>query len=273
MAKEREYVLGHSEAELARLVSQSSFFGDLTEDLLRRAGVGTGMRVLDVGCGAGDVSFLVRSLVGPEGSVHGVDLAGVAVSAARGRAEAAEAENVTFETADVTKLQTTERFDAVVGRLILLYLSDPVATVRSLARLIRPGGVIIFQEFDLTTARSVPEVPLFEAHMELVRKAFGGAGATVDMGTALYPILRAAGLQNVMMIGHTRIEAGPASQSYEQLAGIARTLLPVMERLGLGTAATLELDTFADRLRAAVVERDAVIYAPRLVGAWARMAG
>src|SRR4051794_11356552 len=175
MAKEQEYVLGHSEAELARLVSQSSFFGDLTEDLLRRAGVGSGMRVLDVGCGAGDVSFLARSLVGAGGSVHGVDLSEAAVATARERAAAAEAENVTFEKADLRSLETAERFDAIVGRLILLYLGDPLSAVRSLARLLQPGGVIIFQEFDLTTARSVPEVPLFEEYMDLVRQAFGGA--------------------------------------------------------------------------------------------------
>ena len=270
MARQREYVLGHSEAELARLASQASFFGDLTEDVLRRAGVGAGMDVLDVGCGAGDGSFLARSLVGPSGSVHGVDLSDVAVSAARARAEGAGAQNVTFETADLTKLRTSERFDAIVGRLVLLYLADPVSAVRSLARLLRPGGVIVFQEFDLSTARSVPEIPLFEAHMGVVREAFRRAGAMVDMGTALYPIFRSAGLQDVMMIGHTRIEAGPASGAYEQLAGIARTLLPVIERFGLGTAASLDLDTFVQRLRAEVCERDAVIFAPRLVGVWAR---
>ena len=67
------YILGHDPGELDRLIAQARFFGDLTEEVLRRAGVGPGMRVLDVGCGTGDVSFLAARLVGPTGSVLGVD--------------------------------------------------------------------------------------------------------------------------------------------------------------------------------------------------------
>ena len=64
-----DYVLGHSEDELKRLIDQARFFGDLTAQVLHLAGLGPGMRVLDVGCGAGDVSFLAASIVGPQGVV------------------------------------------------------------------------------------------------------------------------------------------------------------------------------------------------------------
>ncbi|MEO7156385.1 MAG: hypothetical protein ABI039_02415, partial [Vicinamibacterales bacterium] len=60
-----EYVLGHAADELDRLIKQAAFFGDLTEHTLKLAGLAPGMRVLDLGCGAGDVSFLAASLVGP----------------------------------------------------------------------------------------------------------------------------------------------------------------------------------------------------------------
>ncbi|HEV7765520.1 MAG TPA: methyltransferase, partial [Thermoanaerobaculia bacterium] len=53
-----EYVLGHSASELRRLIEQAAFFGELTEDLFRRADLRHGMSVLDVGCGVGDVAFL-----------------------------------------------------------------------------------------------------------------------------------------------------------------------------------------------------------------------
>jgi ubiquinone/menaquinone biosynthesis C-methylase UbiE len=65
--------LGHSESELQRLLNQSHFYGELTEEVLKRAGIAKGMHILDVGCGAGDVSFLAASIVGPAGSVLGVD--------------------------------------------------------------------------------------------------------------------------------------------------------------------------------------------------------
>src|SRR5512134_2642562 len=101
-----EYVLGHSAAELRRLIEQAAFFGDLTADLFRRAELRTGMSVLDVGCGVGDVAFLAASIVGPTGSVLGIDRAAEAVAVARQRAGVAATDNVTFEVADAASFQT-----------------------------------------------------------------------------------------------------------------------------------------------------------------------
>jgi hypothetical protein len=65
--QQARYILGHDRDELDRLIYQARFFGGLTEEVLRRAGLAPGMRVLDVGCGTGDVSFLAARLVGPTG--------------------------------------------------------------------------------------------------------------------------------------------------------------------------------------------------------------
>ena len=58
------YVLGHSDRELDRLTTQARMFEPFTRQLLLQAGICPGMRVLDVGCGSGDVSFLAAGLVG-----------------------------------------------------------------------------------------------------------------------------------------------------------------------------------------------------------------
>jgi hypothetical protein len=70
---ETTYVLGHSPAEMRRLENQGTMLRPITERLLRNAGIDAGMRVLDLGCGAGDVSMLAAELVGPEGSIVGID--------------------------------------------------------------------------------------------------------------------------------------------------------------------------------------------------------
>jgi SAM-dependent methyltransferase len=80
------YVLGHSDIELRRLAMQSAFWGELTEEIFRRAGIGVGMHVLDIGSGAGDVAFLAAKLVGPSGSVLGIDRSESAVKRASARA-------------------------------------------------------------------------------------------------------------------------------------------------------------------------------------------
>ena len=59
---------------------------DLTEDVLRRAGIGPGVRVLDIGCGVGDVSLLAGKLVGPTGLVLGVDRSADSIDIAQRRA-------------------------------------------------------------------------------------------------------------------------------------------------------------------------------------------
>src|SRR5690606_4206862 len=83
------YALGYSEHEFRRLEMQSRIIGDLTEDVLQRAGIRKGMRVLDLGCGVGDVSLLAAWLVGPSGFVLGVDRSADALAAARRRAREA----------------------------------------------------------------------------------------------------------------------------------------------------------------------------------------
>jgi ubiquinone/menaquinone biosynthesis C-methylase UbiE len=72
--QERNYPLGYTNAEFERLQSQSLFFPNLTQDLLHRAGIASGMHVLDIGSGVGDVSLLAGELVGPSGRVLGMGI-------------------------------------------------------------------------------------------------------------------------------------------------------------------------------------------------------
>ena len=80
------YVLGHADVEVQRLLLQGRLYNDYTEHALRLAGLRPGMRVLDVGCGPGDVSLIAARLVGPTGAVLGVDAAPEMIELARTRA-------------------------------------------------------------------------------------------------------------------------------------------------------------------------------------------
>ena len=129
-------------AELDRLIKQAAFFGDLTAHTLKLAGLGPGMRVLDLGCGAGDVSLLAASIVGPSGSVTGVDMSADTVKATQApHRQARRSSNVTIEAGDITKLPYAGEFDAVIGRLIVLYLGDPVAGMKAFRGYVKPGGL------------------------------------------------------------------------------------------------------------------------------------
>ena len=264
------YVLGHGSDEHRRLMLQSRFVGDLTETVFMRAGLAPGMSVLDIGCGAGDVSFLAAAFVGPTGKVLGIDQSPESVALATERAKSAGLTNVRFEVGVLENLQQSGPFDALVGRLILLYLKDPAAILKKLAELVRPGGLIIFQEMEMATARSVPDVPLWASCGKWIVEAFKRAGVETMMGSRLYSIYKQAGLGEPQMLVGGRVEGSPQSEIYEWLAQTVRSLLPMIEKTGVATKDEVGIDTLADRLRKEVADKGAVVHSPLFVGAWAR---
>src|SRR5262245_61059248 len=124
------YPLGHSERELERLAVQARDLAAHTTVLFRRAGISAGHRVLDRGCGAGDVSFIAAEIVGPGGNVVGIDRSPAAVDLARERERSVGQLNLTFKVGDAAKLAIAGEFDVIVGRLVLMYLPDPVKALR-----------------------------------------------------------------------------------------------------------------------------------------------
>jgi cyclopropane fatty-acyl-phospholipid synthase-like methyltransferase len=127
------YAMGHSEGERRRLVEQAAIYAPSTRHLFADAGIRPGHRVLDAGCGVGDVSLLAASVVGPGGSVVGVDADAEALAVAEARAAQAGLGHVRFVQADLRDVSFEQPFDAVVGRFVLMYLGDPAEGVRRCA--------------------------------------------------------------------------------------------------------------------------------------------
>jgi ubiquinone/menaquinone biosynthesis C-methylase UbiE len=268
----RAYVLGHSELELQRLERQGDIFAEETEATLRFAGLKPGDRVLDVGCGVGDVSLIAARIVGPTGVVLGIDRAEGALDYARRRAEAIGYDWVSFETDDLNDLDARETYDALTGRFILMYLSEPGVALANLARLVRPGGAIAFLEFDIDQSAAIPELPLFSRCVRWITETYRRVGIEPNMGSALYKTFRAAGLKPEIR-GTTRLQGSSETVAFDFAAETIRSLLPRMQALGVASEAEIELDTLVRRLQEAARPADNCIVLPRLVGAWARKPG
>lgn len=267
---ERPYALGHSTQELDRLIHQARFWGDLTEHVMHLAGLKPGMRVLDVGCGAGDVSFLAARLVGPEGAVIGVDKSPEATALASQRAQAAGLTNVHFITQDLSTLTIDEPVDALIGRLVLMYFADPAVILRRLTRFVKPGGLVVFHEIDTSNSRSEPVCELLTTAVKWIEQTLTRAGADTKMGSKLARVFQEAGLPRPQMIQGARVENGPDSEAYNVVTQLTRTLLPLMERTGIATAADVEIDLLADRMREEAVALNATWISPAYIGAWTR---
>ncbi|HEV2378622.1 MAG TPA: class I SAM-dependent methyltransferase [Terriglobia bacterium] len=274
--QKREYALGHSNQELDRLAIQAKLLEPFTRRVFEQAGLAAGMSVLDVGSGAGDVAFLVREMVGPEGKVIGTDRAPEALQRARERAAALGYSNVTFVQGDPVEMPADQLFDAVVGRFVLMYYPSPAEALRGLARHVGPGGILAFQESDNNGARTFPPIPLFHRFFEITVRTHELSGSDPRMALKLYPAFIAGGLPapsmeaNVGIMGSQDPYFEPLSQFFVQSL---RSLMPAILKHGLATEQELDLDTYAQRLVAAFREGGGILISPPFVGAWTRKPG
>jgi ubiquinone/menaquinone biosynthesis C-methylase UbiE len=265
----RPYALGYSDGEFKRLEMQASLIRDLTENILRRAGVDRGMRVLDIGCGIGDVSLLAGEIVGPAGFVLGIDRSADAIAVAERRAASfGQSHWVHFAATELEEFSTSETFDALVGRLILMYLPDPTATLRQLIKHLRSGGIVAFQEMAIPLGRTVPEGSLFRQCLDWIVATFERAGFETDMGGKLFVTFLEAGLPAPQILAANHAGGGPDSPVYGYVAETVRSLLPMTERLGIATADQIQIDTLVERLRHETVQQRACVLLPPLIGAW-----
>jgi SAM-dependent methyltransferase len=269
-----EYVLGHSAHELGRLSAQARLYAPFIVSFLRAAGIAAGMRVLDVGCGGGDVSMLVSRLVGRAGAVVGIDRSATAIETADRRAKDLSAQNMRFLVADASapdaELAAEGPFDAAIGRSVLEFVPDPAGMLRTVATLVRPGGVVAFQEADWSGCRARPEVPTLNRCVSWGIEALQRAGADPYVGLKLHTIFTAAGLPPPELYLQAVAGAGPAHPLYAHIAGLMRTLLPTIDSLGAAGASEVDVETLEQRLGDEVVAAGATIVWVSLIGAASR---
>jgi ubiquinone/menaquinone biosynthesis C-methylase UbiE len=266
------YMMGRSEAETRRLIAQSRLYGSFTRRLLQEAGIAKGMRVLDVGSGAGDLALMAAEMVGPEGRVLGVDQNPEVLKTARTRAQAAGATNATFLEGNIPDaVEEEEGFDAVVGRLVLRYQPDPVEVLGKLIRKVRPGGIVAFQDFDQTPRSRVahPSMPHWERLFEWMTAVAQMAPVDEQMGYKLFDTYLKAGLPAPKIEVNSPVGGGPNWEGYEYAAESLRSMMPLVLKFGIATAEEVEIETLAERLRAESVVYQGVVKPPEMVSAWA----
>jgi cyclopropane fatty-acyl-phospholipid synthase-like methyltransferase len=263
-----QYGSGIGEDELARLEAQGAAMAPATRMIFAQAGIRPGMRVLDLGCGAGDVSFVAADLVGSGGSVVGVDRSSEALARARLRAAQRGLAQVRFVQGDLQDPAPGGPFDAIVERLVLMWAPDPAALLRRQATVLRPGGLVVPVEVDVSTMRWLPETPFATQVRSWLVEAFAKAGICT-LGPRLRTIVQEAGLRPLGTIG-IQPHFGPGDP-----VGIAavveniRIAAPLIVGTGVATAEEIGLETFEQRLRDEQQRTQAVSATPMLLSTWA----
>jgi SAM-dependent methyltransferase len=263
------YLLGSTSTEHERLIRQAAIFDPISERLFREAGIGPGQRILDIGSGLGDVSMLIARLVGPSGQVVGVDNDASSIARAKERVAKAGFQNVSFTKSDVGQIPRGESFDLIVGRLILEFLPDPGAVVKSLVGLLRPGGILAIQDgWWGPLLQLSADLPIRSKCATLIYQAFQSSGANMDMERVLYRTFQGAGLAAPTM--KLEVPAGGDSHLSRWIYDLFYSLVPRMRQHNLAIDEVGDISTLQERLDAELAAAGMFCTTIGLVGAWSR---
>ena len=152
------------------------------------------MRVLDVGSGCGDLSFLAADLVSSHGYVIGVDRSPAAVERAKTRAIRRNIHNLSFAVGDPASMHFDRPFDAIIGRFVLMYQDDPATSPRNMTRHLREGGLVAFK--NLTRLDAAPGQPFlfFDEAARWLAEGLRSSGARPELGLEMHSLFVDCGL-------------------------------------------------------------------------------
>ena len=191
-----DYIMGRTSAEYQRLRAQAKLWEEATKRVLLKAGVHAGMSCLDVGCGPGEVMRLMGEIVGPEGSVTGVDVDGNIGREALDVLRATASGQYTFHEIDV---ESSDRvpgspFDVTFARITLVHLKEPVAFLRKMMAWTKPGGIVAVQEHDFDSWGAYPKMHEMVEAIQTFRTVAEKAGLDTRLGFKLPTYFIEAGL-------------------------------------------------------------------------------
>jgi len=263
------YALGYTNSEHDRLIRQAARIEPTLERLFREAGIGPGQRVLDLGSGVGDVAMLAARLVGPSGEVMGIERDPSSIAVAKARSAEAGFRNISFTQTDASQIVSDRLFDAAIGRFILMFLPDPASVLRSLSRLVRPGGVLAFQEPSwapfLTRAATLP---LWSGVVSSIHETFLRSGVNPEMGPDLYRIFQEIGMPAPAML--MEIPLGSDAGFTRVVCEVLASLRPLAQQHDVSLDALGDFATLPDRVQAEIAASGTFVSWVPLVGAWVR---
>jgi SAM-dependent methyltransferase len=244
----------------------------MTRRFITEAGVAPGMRVIEIGCGSGEVTEVLAALVGPTGFVAAIDKDIGALALARQRIAGLGISHVQFLAAgvdaDLSPLDGLQRqsFDVLAGRRVLMYLRDPASVIRRFSEWLHSGGLVVFEESDSTMipARLSP-LPARDTVTGWLKRMLAAEGVDPSMGFHLPATLAAAGLEFERVRAEAVIQGQGTQYPLPELLKLLRQRM-----VAAGIATEDEVDSLMARLDTETLGPTSVYVSDISFCAWAR---
>jgi len=261
-----EYVLATGVKALGRLLMLDDIYAPAGKRGLLKAGLKPGMRVADFGCGVGAMTRNLARMVGPDGCATGIDLHEAQLVEAGSLCAACDLTNVSFWKADAcdTKLPDNS-FDLVYCRFLLIHVPDPVACLREMKRVLKPGGIVFAEDGDLLSGGGSPASAL-DHFGGLFERLGPRKGVDYRLGRDLYHLVKRAGFEDV----ETDIYQ-PAYSKGKERGFLKWSIEEAGEGfVGAGLVTRSELDRTLNQMQAASENPDILVLMPRMSQVWGR---
>src|SRR5262245_44785064 len=188
------YILATGGKDVKRLRLLHEVYGPGTEALFHRVGLREGLRVVEIGCGSGNIACWVAQQVGPSGSVIGIDVSPQQIEVARKQAQRRDLRNIDFHVADAYAPRLPEgSFDLVYCRLVLSHLTRPAAALAAMRSLTRPGGLVVCEEIDIGCWLCDPPATAMTRFFALNGALGERLGEDFCLGASLHRLFREVG--------------------------------------------------------------------------------
>jgi SAM-dependent methyltransferase len=259
------YVLATGEAAAYRLRILHALYGPGSRRVLLEAGLRRGMRVADLGCGVGLVTALLAELVGPEGHVVGVDASAAQLAQARERMPLGGTNIGLVEASATDTGLPPASFDLVYCRFLLLHLPEPERALREMWALLKPNGILVCEDGDLTSAGSEPPSAL-DAFADLWGRLGPARGVDYTLGRRLFHLVQAAGFPAPEITFNQPVLARGETKRFLELS--VAEAGPAFVEAGLIPAG--ELETTLAEMRRLNADETVLAVMPRMAQVWAR---
>jgi SAM-dependent methyltransferase len=261
-----DYVLATGARAVGRLLMLDDIYAPSGKRGLARAGLKPGMHVADFGCGVGAMTRNLAKMVGPNGRATGIDLHEPQLAEAANLCAKSGLSNVAFCKADACDTKLSDNtFDLVYCRFLLIHVPDPLACLREMKRVLKPGGIIFAEDGDLLSGGGVPSSAL-DHFGGLFERLGPRKGVDYRLGRDLYHHVKRADFEDVEVDIYQ-----PAYSRGKERVFLKWSIEEAGEGfVGAGLVTSSELENTLAQMQAASDNPDVLVLMPRMSQVWGR---